>query len=87
MPPGAKLVAVEIMKISTKISHNPRVSRNRPRSAGLLRATMSPALVPDRNTNTGAQKCVIHRVNASGSPTFGSFMGSIDIAVLKKSRV
>ena len=31
-------------------------------SVGVLRAAMSPALVPARNTNTGAQKCVIQRV-------------------------
>ena len=48
---------------------------------------MSPALVPDRNTNTGAQKCVIQRVSASGRLTFGSPMGSIARRELKKSRV
>lgn len=52
-----------------------------------LRATMSPARVPERITNTGAQKCVVQRVNASGRPTMGSFIGSIDMDVLKKSRV
>ena len=68
MPPGEKLVAVEMTKISTKISHRPRVSRNRHSSAGVLRATMSPALVPARNTNTGAQKCVIQRVKYERRP-------------------
>ena len=62
MPPGAKLIAVDITNHSTKISHRPRVSRNCASSAGVLRATISPALVPARNTNTGAQKCVIQRV-------------------------
>ena len=87
MPPGANVVAVEITKISMRMSHTPRVSRNHASSRGDLRATMSPALVPDRNTNTGAQKCVIQRVSASTSGTFGSPIGSMAAPAWKKSRV
>ena len=47
---------------STRISHRPRVSRNRASSAGVLRDAISPALAPASSTNTGAQKCVIQRV-------------------------
>ena len=45
---------------------------------------MRPALVPDSSTNTGAQKCVIQRVSASGNDTFASPIGSIDIAGMKE---
>ena len=48
---------------SRKISHSPRVTRNRDNSALLLpRASCKYAPVPARNTKTGAQKCVIQRV-------------------------
>jgi len=76
-PPGDSVMAVEMIAISTKISQRPRVSRNRHKSPALLRATMSPALVPDSSTNTGAQKCVIQRVSASTTETFSDPIGSM----------
>ena len=77
MPHGANEKAVAITNHSIASSHSPRVSRNRPTCAGVFRAVISPALVPARNTNTGAQKCVIHRVKKSATPTLGSVIGSL----------
>jgi hypothetical protein len=85
-PSGAKLIAVDTTTISMNTSHRPRVIRNHASSRGVLRAAMSPALVPARNTNTGAQKCVIQRVKYSGTETLGSCTGSCVEPVMKKSR-
>ena len=46
----------------------------------------TPALVPARNTNVGAQKCVIHRVANSSGLAAGSAVGSCTAAVMTKSR-
>ena len=54
-PRGVKVNAGEMTKTSTQISHNPRLSRKAPSTAGLLRAVISPALVPARKMKTGAQ--------------------------------
>jgi hypothetical protein len=54
---------------SSTISQSPRVSRNRETSG--WRRAYRKALVPARNTNAGAQKCVIQRVKktaAEGPP-------------------
>ena len=77
---------VEMMTTSMNNSHKPRVSRNFPSSAGVLRATMRPALVPARNTNTGAQKWVIQRVKYRPNDTSGVFTGSWTAPAMKKSR-
>ena len=61
---------------STTISHRPRVNRNVPSADGVLRDVIRPALVPARNTNTGAQKCVIQRVKKSAAPMAGLAIGS-----------
>ncbi len=79
-------MAVDTTNHSMSTSHRPRVSRNLPSCAGLLRATISPALVPARNTNTGAQKCVIQRVKYSAVPTSGLLIGSCCAPSMKKSR-
>jgi hypothetical protein len=59
-----------------RINQTPRLSRNVPSSVGLFRPAIIRALVPARNTNTGAQKCVIQRVANNAKPTFGSCVGS-----------
>src|ERR1039457_4814656 len=66
-PNGANVYAVERTVTSMKIIHRPRVARKAASADGLLRAAISPALVPASNTNTGAQKWVTQRVmNKSG---------------------
>jgi hypothetical protein len=82
-PPGANVQAVAIRTISTNISQSPRFSRNAPSAAGDLRASISPALVPARNTNTGAQKCVTQRVKNSAAPTSGFVIGSCSTPSMK----
>ena len=62
IPPGAKVVSVEMTNHSTAISHSPLVNRKRATLTGFLRAIISPALTPASNTKTGAQKCVTQRV-------------------------
>ena len=73
---GAKDAAVEITRISRITSHNPRSSKNRASSEGLLRRAIRPALVPARNTKVGAQKWVIQRVANNSGPVPGSVIGS-----------
>ena len=62
------------------------MTRKRARSARLFLAPTSPALVPASSTNTGAQKCVIHRVTNSPAVTFGFAIGSCSAATIRKSR-
>ena len=62
IPPGEKEPNVDTMKTSAKMSHTPRVNRNCASSLRLFLAAIKPALAPASSTNTGAQKCVIHRV-------------------------
>ena len=76
---------VDMTNTSMKISHTPRVNRNRANSLGLFRATISPALVPARSTNTGAQKCVIQRVANNTGVILGFAIGSCSAANRKKS--
>ncbi len=83
MPQGAKLHAVATTRHSTRISHRPRVNRNLPRADGVLRDAIRPALAPARNTNTGAQKCVIQRVKNSAAPMAGLAIGSASPPKLK----
>ena len=83
MPHGAKLHAVAITTHSTTISHRPRVNRNAPNADRVLRTVIKPALVPARNTNTGAQKCVIHRVTKSAAPMSGLVIGSFSPPTMK----
>ena len=83
MPCGANVTEVEMIANSTKISQRPRLHRNAPSSRGDLRAAMSPAEVPARNTNTGAQKWVIQRVRYSEAGTSGWFMGSSRVSARK----
>ena len=56
MPVGANDQVMEMTRTSRTSSHRPRVNRNDASSVGLLRRAISPALVPARNTNVGAQK-------------------------------
>src|SRR6185436_4999115 len=57
--------------ISTKTSHRPRVTRNRETAPRLMpRRVARYEPVPARNTNTGAQKCVAHRVKNSAAVVF-----------------
>ena len=52
-------------------SHSPRVTRNRETDARFIpRRVARYEPVPARNTNTGAQKCVIHRVKNSTALVF-----------------
>src|SRR6186997_207755 len=75
----------EITVTSIKASHAPRVSKNHASSRlGLPRWSEMPAPAPANSTNTGAQKCVTHRVRK---------VGALDVAKLgsqplvpKKSR-
>ncbi len=85
IPPGENVTDVETTNHSTKISHRPRVKRNRARSPGLFLATISPALVPASRTNTGAQKCVIQRVANNPSAMLGFAIGSASAPTMKKS--
>ena len=71
MPQGANDEEVAITNHSMASSHSPRFSRNAPSAAGVLRVAIRPALVPARNTNTGAQKWVIQRVKKSASADVG----------------
>ena len=66
----------------------PQAAREQERAQadGVLRDAIRPALVPARNTNTGAQKCVIQRVKKSAAPTPGLDIGSASPPKLKKSR-
>ena len=86
MPQGANDEEVAITSHSMAISHNPRLSRNAPSDAGVLRAAIRPALTPARHTNAGAQKWVIQRVRKSARPTLGSTVGSCAAPAWKKSR-
>ena len=83
IPHGAKLQAVATTNHSMKISHTPRLNRNAPNADGVLRDVIRPALVPARNTNTGAQKCVIQRVKKSAAPMPGLAIGSASPPKLK----
>ncbi len=89
---GSKLRsnATRITTISTTISHRPRVQRKR-ESWALVRpgrASQRRALVPASSTNTGAQRCVIHRVKKSSGVVVVRSVGCCDIAATwKKSRV
>ena len=75
------------MTISTSTSHNPRVIRNRLRSLLVLRWPERKAEVPARNTNTGAQKWVIHLVKNNAGVVLAMFKGSSRNACSwKKSR-
>ena len=57
--------------ISTTTSHSPRTRTKRDTEARLIpRRVARYAPVPARNTNTGAQKCVTHRVKNSSSVRF-----------------
>jgi hypothetical protein len=55
-PPGEKVQAVAMRDISTRMSHSPRVKRNRANSVRLFRAAIRPALVPASSTNTPVRK-------------------------------
>ena len=83
IPPGEKVQAVEMTSISTRMSHTPRVKRNRASSLRLFLATISPALVPASSTNTGAQKCVIQRVANIAAEIFGFAIGSTSVPARK----
>jgi hypothetical protein len=85
IPQGENVPSVEMMNISTNTSHMPRVKRNRPSSRGVFLDAISPALVPARSTNTGAQKWVIQRVPNIAAVTLGSVVGSWSAPEKKKS--
>lgn len=62
---------------SSRMSHRPRVTRKGERSAGdLPRIFWRYTDVPAKNTNTGAQKCVIQRVKNSGTDVRVRSVGS-----------
>ena len=86
IPPGEKVANVDTMNTSTKISHRPRVKRNRASSPRLFRAAIRPALTPASSTKTGAQKCVIQRVANNPAVMLGFAMGSCSVPNRKKSR-
>ena len=85
IPPGEKVANVDTMKISTKMSHTPRVKRNRASSLRLFLPAIRPALTPASSTNTGAQKCVIQRVANNPAVMLGFAMGSCSVPNRKKS--
>src|SRR5687767_14632569 len=60
-----------------------RSNRNAPNADGVLRDVIKPALVPARNTNTGAQKWVIQRVKNRPAPMLGLDSGSASPPKLK----
>ncbi len=59
---GLKLHAKLITTVSSSISHSPRFNKKPANSFFVFLSPTKNAEVPARNTNTGAQKCVIHRV-------------------------
>src|SRR5256885_15791382 len=66
---------------SRKISHRPRVHRNRDNDdVGFPRNAWKYAPVPARNTNSGAQKWVIQRVKNSIGVVFATLVGSNNVA-------
>ena len=74
---------------SSTISQMPRLTRKLVISPGVTpRARRRYAPVPARKKNTGAQKCVIHRVKKSATDVFVRSVGSNwNCAALTKSRV
>ena len=59
---GLKLHAKLITTTSSNINHNPRFNKNAANSFLVFLSPTKNAEVPARNTNTGAQKLVIHLV-------------------------
>jgi hypothetical protein len=60
---------------SRKISHSPRVKRKRESSPLDLRRRERKAPVPVSRKNTGAQKCVTHRVKNNAADAVAISVG------------
>ena len=59
---GLKVIASVTITISARTSHNPLFIKKAEASAVVFRRDERYAETPERNTKTGAQKCVIQRV-------------------------
>ena len=79
---GLKVIANVITAISINTSQMPRFIKKRLISFLVLRRPASHAEVPDKNTKTGAQKCVIHLVKNNCGVVVARFNGSSVEAVM-----
>ena len=70
------------MNNSTKINHNPRLTKNAPNSTGDFLWPCKKIDVPDNKTNTGAQKWVIHLVKNKAGLVVAKSKGSWVLAVM-----